>query len=368
MPPASPAPRDIVPCYGHRELRERLSPAVARGALPASLLLQGTRGVGKQRLALWLGQLLLCEQPAPAGDPCGACRACRFSLQLTHPDLHWYFPRPRPKDSDPDLEDVRTDYAEAIAERVRDAGLYAPPSGSEGIYVATVRAIVQQAALSPAMAKRKVFIIGEADRMVPQEGSEFAANAFLKLLEEPPADTTLVLTSSESGALLPTIRSRVVTVRVAPLSEQEMREFLSDERVAARLDGDEDLPSETDDRVALAAGAPGRLLAGASWSAAVDNAKRLLDAVSAKRPARYEAAWAQASTKARGSFADTLDALTVALHERTRAAAEKGSAAAAYAASRAIELVEEAKERVAGNVSPQLITVNLVRDLQELLS
>ena len=48
-----------------------------------------------------------------------------------------------------------------------------------------MRAIVQQASLTPAMAAKKVFIIGDADRMVPQEGAEFAANAFLKLLEEP---------------------------------------------------------------------------------------------------------------------------------------------------------------------------------------
>jgi DNA polymerase-3 subunit delta' len=52
--------------------------------------------------------------------------------------------------------------------------------------------------------------------MVPQEGADAAANAFLKLLEEPPADTTLILTSSEPGALLPTIRSRVVALACGP--------------------------------------------------------------------------------------------------------------------------------------------------------
>ena len=150
----------IVPLFGHTELRARLTEAAERETLPASLLLQGPRGVGKQRLALWLGQLLLCESGKPG--PCGACQNCRFASALTHPDLHWYFPRPRQKDSDPDLDDVRADYAEAVAERAHDAGLYAPPSGSEGIYVATVRAIVQQAVMSPAIAKRKVFVIGDA--------------------------------------------------------------------------------------------------------------------------------------------------------------------------------------------------------------
>lgn len=357
----------IVPLYGHDELRRRLRDAFVRNSLPATLLFQGARGVGKQRLALWLAQVLLCERPA-AQAPCGACQSCRFASDLTHPDLHWYFPRPRQKDSDPDLDDVRADYGEAVAERAKDAGLYAPPSGSEGIYIATVRAIVQQASMSPAIAKRKVFVIGDAERMVPQEGSEQAANAFLKLLEEPPANTTVVLTSSEPGALLPTVRSRVVTMRVGPITHEAMRAFLADERVAERLDEDDDLPSDQGERAALAAGVPGRLLAGASWTVARDNARRLLDAATGKPAARYEAAWSQASTKARGSFADTLDALTVALHDRAQASVKRGAESAALASSRAIELVELAKERVSSNVSPQLITANLIRELQELLS
>src|SRR6185312_2271062 len=98
----------------------------------------------------------------------------------------------------------------------------------EGIYVATVRSLVQHAAKTPAMGRRKVLIVGDAERMVPQEGSDAAANAFLKLLEEPPADTTIVLTSSEPGSLLPTIRSRVVSMRVPPVSEQAVRAFLTD--------------------------------------------------------------------------------------------------------------------------------------------
>lgn len=358
----------IVPLFGHEDLRARLGEVASRGALPATLLFQGPRGVGKQRLALWLGQLLLCESPSPSRAPCGNCQGCRFAQDLKHPDLHWYFPRPRLKDSDPDLDDVREDYGEAVAERGRDGGLYAPPSGSDGIYVATVRAIVQQAVLSPAIAKRKVFIIGDAERMVPQEGSEQAANAFLKLLEEPPSDTTIILTSSEPGALLPTVRSRVVSVRVPPLAQEGVRKFLSNDSVAGRLEGDETLPPAEAERVIFAGGAPGRLLSGAMWTQAIDNARRLLDSVSGKPAARYEAAWAQAPVKARGSFADTLDALTIALHERAKGSVRRGMDPSALAATRAIEAVEVAKERVAGNASPQLVTVNLLRELQELLS
>jgi DNA polymerase III subunit delta' len=355
----------IAPLFGHADAQRRFQDALTRGTLPASLLIQGPRGVGKQRLALWLAQLLLCSNRT--AGPCGACRDCRFVLELTHPDLHWYFPRPRLKDADPDLDDVREDYDEAVRARADAAGLYEPPSGMEGIYVATVRAIVQQAAMSPALGAGKVFIIGDAERMASQEGSEQAANAFLKLLEEPPANTTIVLTSSEPGALLPTVRSRVVAFSVGALDDTRMREFMGHDLVATRLKKVRALPGAAD-RLAFAAGAPGRLLSAESWSIALESAQRMLDAATGKRAARYEAAWGTASSKARGAFADTLDALTEQLHRRARDATRAGSDRAAVAASRAMERVELAKERVTQNVSPQLITVNLIRELQEILT
>ncbi|HVE77641.1 MAG TPA: hypothetical protein VNA89_02210, partial [Gemmatimonadaceae bacterium] len=222
----------IVPLFGHGLLRQRLLDKARADALPASILLHGPRGVGKQRLALWLGQALLCTG-TPA--PCGSCQGCRYATRLVHPDLHWYFPRPRPRDADPSPDEVRADFADAIAERVAAGGLYAPPSGTEALFVATARALVHAAAMAPALARRKVFVVGDAERMVPQEGSEQAANAFLKLLEEPPADTTIILTSSEPGSLLPTVRSRLVGFRVPPVEAAEVRAFAAHPTVAKVL-------------------------------------------------------------------------------------------------------------------------------------
>ncbi|HZD03860.1 MAG TPA: hypothetical protein VE173_03050, partial [Longimicrobiales bacterium] len=83
---------------GHEAVWRALARARARGTLPAALLFHGPSGVGKQRLALWAGQLLLCED-ADEDGPCGRCRSCRLALRLEHPDLHWYFPVPRPRGS-----------------------------------------------------------------------------------------------------------------------------------------------------------------------------------------------------------------------------------------------------------------------------
>jgi len=352
----------IVPLYGHQVLRRRLADAVARDALPPSLLLHGPRGIGKQRFALWLGQRLLCS--GTGERPCGVCTSCRYAVALTHPDLRWFFPRPRLGDADATPQDIRDDYADAIADRVAASGLYAPASGSEAIFVATVRTVVQMSAYTPAIAKRKVFVLGDAERMVPQEGADAAANAFLKLLEEPPVDTTIILTSSEPGALLPTVRSRVAAFRVSALPEADVRAFLADPAVSTVLGvGAPATPS--DDRVRLAAGAPGVLIGAAGRGEALGAARELLAAARAGPIDWSRSAFKLGGTKARGFFADVLDALTVLLHQRLREAVTRADPAAADWSARGIDAVERAKARAAGNVSPQLLAASLARALGE---
>ena len=352
----------IVPLYGHAALKARLSASIVRGALPASLLLHGPRGIGKQRLALWVGQALVCSSPSADGSPCGRCQACRFALSLAHPDVHWFFPRPR-LESGATPKDVANDFTDALAERLNASGLYAPSSGLDGIYVATVRAIVQIASMSPALGRRKVFIIGDADQMVSQEGSDEAANALLKLLEEPPANTVIILTSSEPGALLPTIRSRVVNVRVAPLAARDVEAFVADPVVAQAVKRSHPRAS-TADLVRLAAGAPGALIGSDERDGAVDNAERLLEsALSGDRSKTIRVAMAQGASRARGRFADTLDELSALLAERARTAVARGDERAAVGASRAMASVEAAKTLIPNNVSPALIAATLLRDL-----
>lgn len=353
----------LIDVYGHETLRRRLAESIEAGTLPSSLLLHGPRGVGKQRLALWLAQRLLCTGPNP---PCEHCTSCRYARALTHPDLHWVFPRPRFRDSDPDLEQIRDDYAEATAERATAGGLYPAPSGSEGIFVATVRSLIQRASMSPAMGSRKVFIVGDAERMVPQEGADMAANAFLKLLEEPPADTTIVLTSSEPGALLPTIRSRVIAVRVPLVPDERVEAFVSDPLVKAALD--KDRRGTTPERVRAAAGAPGRLFSGESNARATLAARTIIDAaVGDKRWQLYAAALSQGAASARGAFSDTLDALIDLLGERARDALHRQDDAAAAAAGKSVDAVLRAQTRATSNVSPQLITAKLIRELSATL-
>ncbi|MEW5918359.1 MAG: hypothetical protein AB1762_18295, partial [Gemmatimonadota bacterium] len=248
----------ILPLFGHTELRAELLGSIRRHSLPQSLLFHGPAGIGKQRLALWLAQALVCEALSADG-PCGKCRHCRMALDLTHPDIHWVFPLPRPKNSDYTPNESKNDYIEARKERAEAGGVYPPPSGADGIYIATTRMLLLVASVTPALAKRKVMIVGDAERMASQMGSEQAANAFLKLLEEPPNDTWIVLTSSVASDLLPTIRSRVSPIRVRPLHTADVRMLVEHDAFKNALP-DAGAKEPTDALVKRAAGAPGTLL------------------------------------------------------------------------------------------------------------
>ncbi len=352
----------FLPLHGHAALRARLNDAITHERLPSSLLLQGAAGIGKQRLALWIGQRLVCDGPDPR--PCGSCQQCRYALAGTHPDIHWYFPRPRLKDGNASPAQVTDDFREVIAERA-ETGAYSPAPPADAILIATTRSMVQSAALAPAMAARKIYIVGDAERMVVREGAEEAAGAFLKLLEEPPARATIILTSSEPGALIPTIRSRVVAIRMAPLSRADTESVLREPAMAEAV-AQAGAPGSVDEQLRVASGAPGALLQGAAWADAIQRARALLEATAGNRQEQARTALLQGSNKARGSFTTTLEALTALLHERIQGLVTRGAPRRASDAARAINAVEQAKERATANVNPQLITSELIRNLREL--
>lgn len=149
----------------------RLQHSLARGRLAHAYLFRGPRGAGKAALAQTLAQALNCARGEP--DACGECAACRRIASGTHPDVHW----------------VR------------------PESKSRRISVAQIREFEKRVNLRAAEARVKVGIIVDADCL-----GEEASNAFLKTLEEPPAQTILLLLSAEPQRLIPTILSRCLKV------------------------------------------------------------------------------------------------------------------------------------------------------------
>ncbi len=360
----------LKPLAGHAVARRRLSQAVASGSLPQVILVTGPEGVGKQRLALWTAQLLLCE--APAAEPCGQCRSCRLVLGLTHADLHWIVPIPRPKAGEPDkqVEEAAESIADALEER-RATPLYGPVDGMSSHGMATARLITRRAGLTPVEGRRKVFIVGEAERLVAQESSPEAANALLKLFEEPPAETYFLLTAADPGRLLPTIRSRAVPLRVGRLTDAEVKAFLASE-LDPPVAG-----AELTRLVVQAAGSIGAALAESGQGPAHRKAAAAwLEAVLGGAGPAAERALAQPAWSARGEFTDLLDAVATTLGDAAREAvggsavhpvpkALSGREPAALLAAQT--LVTEAREAAQGNVNPQLLLAVLGGDLAEVL-
>lgn len=355
--------------YGHEEIRQRLGRAAAAGRLPQSLLLYGPRGIGKQRLALWTATALNCSGKTPR--PCGECRSCRLASRLEHPDIHWFFPLPRPKGASgpaklqKKLEEAR---GAALADRRKNPYQLDDHEGASGIYLAEVHAMRQLAHKTPAMGPAKVLVIGRAETLVPQAASPEAANALLKLLEEPPADTTIILTTDVPGALLATIRSRLQAIRVAPISDDEVRRCLESE-----------LGMTADDARRLAARSGGSIgraleLGGGGHDRLREDALDLVRAaLEGQQVAHLAIAHRFPAFGARGSFgrvlgetagllrdllADSLGALPA--DPEAVASLSRGRRPSPARVISALEAVEEARTLADRNVNPQLIVVHLL--------
>lgn len=172
---------------------DRLEAARREGRLGHAWLLKGPAGIGKLNLALVFAQRLLEEvppgTPVPVldADAAAAAMLVRHAPTDHHPDLHWIFPE----------EDKRT----ISIDQVRDAAHTLALKGFRG--------------------RSKVVVVEPAEAMTPA-----AANALLKTLEEPSAQTYLLLVSHQADRLLSTIRSRCQTLVVPPPTEEVACDWL----------------------------------------------------------------------------------------------------------------------------------------------
>ncbi|MGI9310264.1 MAG: DNA polymerase III subunit delta' C-terminal domain-containing protein [bacterium] len=203
-------------------------------ALHHGLLITGASGVAKREFAIALGQLLLCAEPS-AQRACGRCRNCALFVAGTHPDFHLLT-------TELEWRDGRIALAAQYCNRYQDvAARDKRANPGKVIPVDQVRLLIERFAVHAHSAPRKVALIMPADRM-----NANAANALLKLLEEPPADSFLILVSALPGYLPATVRSRCMQIAIAPPSRAD-----ADEWLRARMP-----PAQVELALALAHGAP----------------------------------------------------------------------------------------------------------------
>jgi DNA polymerase-3 subunit delta' len=159
--------------------QQRLRAALAAERLPHSLLLLSTPGLGAEQLANWITALALCESQGPR--PCGACASCLLLKSDSHPDSH-------------------------VVRLEEDASQ---------IKVDQVRGLIESLALKSYRGGYKVGVIEGAESL-----NANAANAFLKTLEEPTANTALIMIAAPSHRLPATVASRCLRLTLRPPSTE----------------------------------------------------------------------------------------------------------------------------------------------------
>lgn len=187
-------------------------------AFPQAMLIYGQAGLGKAALATGLAQSVLCEGDHGLGGFCGVCAACHLFDAGTHPDFRLL----EPDSADSDSGEAA---AEASAKSKRK---------KTQIPVSAIRELLDLVSRTPYRGRAKVILISPAEAMHPS-----AANALLKMLEEPPPQTHFMLVAHQPRRLPATITSRCFRLPVAmPASElalQWLAQHADDKRTELAL-------------------------------------------------------------------------------------------------------------------------------------
>ena len=170
---------------GHEQVIAHLSTALKNEKISHAYIFNGEHGCGKKMLAKTFAKALECE--AGYGDCCDMCRACHQADTGNHPDIRWVT---HEKPSSIGVEDIRVQVNNDIE-------------------------------IKPYSGKYKIYIIDEAEKMTQQ-----AQNALLKTIEEPPSYGVIILLTSSIDALLPTIRSRCVTLNLKAVEFEKIKDYL----------------------------------------------------------------------------------------------------------------------------------------------
>ncbi len=207
--------------YGNSETVSRAREMLAAARFPHAVLVAGPNGAGKYTLAQMLAKAMNCLAP-PSGAPdfCGRCANCLRIAQADDLDARFAEAvEAREALREADRKDTR------IFVQTHPDVLIVPPDPPQRLVkVGQVRRVIETIYFRPGEARERVYIFPATAFM------KEAANALLKVLEEPPEYATLFLLTENPGELLPTIRSRCVTFALAPLPTPEIEAHLANQR------------------------------------------------------------------------------------------------------------------------------------------
>ncbi|MCU0428220.1 MAG: AAA family ATPase [Candidatus Kapabacteria bacterium] len=225
---------------GQQRVKNILTRAIAERRIAHAYCFWGTEGIGKDALALEFAKTMNCLETRinaeGMAESCGSCKSCQQAAHLQHPNIQFIFSLPAAKASSGSAEKegamgvspilkLSDDQIQLIQEqlRIKSANPYhniSIPNAAQ-IRIASIREVKKQISMSAPQAGRRFVIISEADAM-----NQEAANAFLKTLEEPSSDVTIILTTSRRDQLLSTILSRCQQIRCDALFDEDIAKAL----------------------------------------------------------------------------------------------------------------------------------------------
>ena len=217
---------------GLPETKEKLLNAVKLNHLAHALLFHGPEGSANLTLALALASYLYCEQKSET-DSCGTCGSCQRMNKLILPDLNFAFPvvaSSKEDDGDEDGKDEKTDLLGnwrkfVLGQPYGNVHDFIYFNGFEkkqlNITKAAARKMIQTLSLMSFEGGYKIMLIWAPEYLHPS-----AANALLKIIEEPPAKTLFLLVTSQADQLLTTILSRTQKILVRAFSDEEVSSHL----------------------------------------------------------------------------------------------------------------------------------------------
>ncbi len=180
---------DFKHIVGHEQIIQHLKEAIRSGKVSHAYILSGEDGAGKNLLADAFARSLQCEDRKDLSDACGLCRSCIQAASKNHPDI------------------IRVTHEKASI-------------GVDDIRI-QINSDIQ---VKPYSSPYKVYIIDEAEKL-----TEAAQNALLKTIEEPPGYAVIILLTNNLNALLPTILSRCITLKLKAADKEDIKQFLMSE-------------------------------------------------------------------------------------------------------------------------------------------
>jgi len=169
---------------GQENLFERLRPLALGSRLSQVFIVYGKRGIGKATFLMRLAALIYCDERSA----CGACPGCHMVISGIHPDVFIV---------DSDEKQLKVDHAKEVSEH-----------------------------LSYTASQARIVIIEDIDRM-----NEQGVNRLLKVLEEPPEGSYVMMSTSRLDALLPTLKSRTLKLLMPPPSPEDIRSWIQENKL-----------------------------------------------------------------------------------------------------------------------------------------